>query len=118
VISKNDKEIYYQSLLNKDPEFEGTLFVGVKTTGVFCRPTCPARKPKFINCEFFGSAKEAMLASYRACQRCQPNQVSPIIKQLVEAVEANPEKCWKDKDFAKLSIMHQQQDANLKNDLV
>ncbi|QLE79758.1 bifunctional transcriptional activator/DNA repair protein Ada [Francisella sp. Scap27] len=108
VISKNNKKIYYQALLDKNSEFEGTFFVGVKTTGVFCRPTCPARKPKFINCEFFKSAKEAMLASYRACQRCQPlshpNQVSPAIKKLVEAVEADPEKRWKDKDFAKLSI--------------
>lgn len=108
MISKSNKERYYQALLNKDPEFEGTFFVGVKTTGVFCRPTCPARKPKFINCEFFESAKEAMLASFRACKRCQPlshpSQMSPIIKKLVEAIEANPEKRWKDKDFNELSI--------------
>ncbi|WP_211276392.1 Ada metal-binding domain-containing protein [Francisella halioticida] len=69
--SKRQKK-YYQELLDKNPEFEGTFFVGVKTTGVFCCPTFPARKPKFINCEFFKSAKEAMLASFRACQRCQP----------------------------------------------
>lgn len=46
-------KIYYQALLEKSSEYEGIFYVGVKTTGVFCRPTCPARKPKFENCEFF-----------------------------------------------------------------
>lgn len=99
---------YYKALLNKNTEYEGVFFVGVKTTGIFCRPTCPSRKPKFENCEFFKSAEEALLASYRPCQRCQPlsnpNQVSPLIQKLVTAVENNPEKRWKDKDFQELLI--------------
>ena len=40
---------YYKALIAKNREYEGVFFVGVKTTGVFCRPTCPARKPKFEN---------------------------------------------------------------------
>ena len=43
----------YQALIDKNPEYEGVFYVGVKTTGVFRRPTCPARKPKFENCEFY-----------------------------------------------------------------
>ena len=78
------------------------------TTGVFCRPTCPARQPKFEHCEFFATAQQALLASYRPCKRCRPlshpNQVSVIVQRLVEAVEANPEKRWKDEDFQRLSV--------------
>ena len=99
---------YYQALLKKNKAYEGVFFVGVKTTGVFCRPTCSARKPKFENCEFFKTAEEALLASYRPCKRCKPlshpSQVSELIQVLVKAVEDNPEKRWKDLDFQKLSI--------------
>lgn len=99
---------YYQALLAKKSEYEGLFFVGVRTTGVFCRPTCPARKPKLENCEFFETAQQALLASFRPCKRCKPlshpNQVSKLIQKLVEAVEDNPEKRWKDKDFEELAV--------------
>jgi AraC family transcriptional regulator of adaptative response/methylated-DNA-[protein]-cysteine methyltransferase len=102
------KEEYYRALLEKSTEYEGVFFVGVKTTGVFCRPTCPARKPKFENCEFYETAEQALLASFRPCQRCRPlshpNHVSEIVRLLVEAVEENPEKRWKDQDFQNLSV--------------
>lgn len=100
------KKEYYQALLKKDSDYEGVFFVGVKTTGVFCRPTCPARKPKLENCEFFENAEQALLASYRPCRRCKPlshpKEISPLIEMLVKAVEESPEKRWKDKDFAKI----------------
>jgi AraC family transcriptional regulator of adaptative response/methylated-DNA-[protein]-cysteine methyltransferase len=99
---------YYQALLDKNNEYEGVFYVGVTTTGVFCRPTCPARKPKFEHCEFFKTAEQALIASFRPCKRCQPlshpNQVSPLIQQLVEAIEKNPQRRWKDRDFEELSI--------------
>ncbi|WP_152392079.1 bifunctional transcriptional activator/DNA repair enzyme AdaA [Paenibacillus guangzhouensis] len=99
---------YYKALIEKNSEYEGVFYVGVKSTGVFCRPTCPARKPKFENCEFYETAKEALLASFRPCQRCRPlshpNQVSDVVRQLVEAVEQNPEKRWKTQDFRNLSM--------------
>jgi len=101
-------EEYYRALLEKKTEYEGVFYVGVKTTGVFCRPTCPARKPKFENCEFYETAQQALLASYRPCQRCRPlshpNQVSEVVRELVAAVEANPEKRWKEQDFKDLSV--------------
>jgi AraC family transcriptional regulator of adaptative response/methylated-DNA-[protein]-cysteine methyltransferase len=107
VTPENQRE-YYQALIDKKTEYEGIFYVGVKTTGIFCRPTCAARKPKFEHCEFFETAQQALLASYRPCKRCRPlshpNHVSPLVQMLVEAVEINPEKRWTDEDFRRLSV--------------
>ncbi len=107
ITAKNKKE-YYQAIMAKNSEYNGVVYVGVKTTGVFCLPTCSARKPKFKNCEFFETPQQALLASYRPCKRCRPlsnpNQVSELVQLLVAAVEENPEKRWKDKDFQELSV--------------
>ncbi len=96
MFTKEKQEEFYQALLTKNIDYEGVFYVGVKSTGVFCRPTCPARKPKFINCEFYSSTQQALLASFRPCKRCKPlsnlNQVSELICRLVDVVEANPEK--------------------------
>jgi AraC family transcriptional regulator of adaptative response/methylated-DNA-[protein]-cysteine methyltransferase len=58
--------------MNMDSAFEGIFVVGVKTTGIFCRPTCPARMPKRENVEFYGSAQEALAHGYRPCKVCKP----------------------------------------------
>lgn len=108
MITEKTKKEYYQALMDKNSEYEGVFFVGVKTTGVFCRPTCPARKPKFENCDFFDTAQQALLASFRPCKCCRPlshpNHVSELVQTLVEAVEKNPEKRWKERDFQELSV--------------
>ncbi|WP_214849183.1 methylated-DNA--[protein]-cysteine S-methyltransferase [Exiguobacterium sp. s193] len=100
-------EEYYAALVRRDATYEGRFFVGVKTTGIFCRPSCPARKPKRENCEFYGTAKEALLASYRPCLRCKPLSYpgeSDVISRLVAAVEATPEKRFKEADFRELGL--------------
>lgn len=108
MIPTETKLTYYQALIDKKSEYEGIFYVGVKTTGVFCRPTCPARKPKFENCEFYETAKEALLASFRPCQRCRPlshpGHVSELVRKLVTAVEEHPEHRWTDEDFRKLAV--------------
>lgn len=108
LLNEENKREYYQGLLDKNSEYEGIFYVGVTTTGVFCRPTCPARKPKFEHCEFFATAQQALLASFRPCKRCRPlshpNQVSELVQTLVAAVEENPEKRWKNADFQLLSV--------------
>jgi AraC family transcriptional regulator of adaptative response/methylated-DNA-[protein]-cysteine methyltransferase len=108
MIAEQNKYEYYQAMLDKNPDYEGVFYVGVKTTGVFCRPTCPARKPKYENCEFFKTAQQALLASFRPCERCRPlsypNHTSNLIQGLIKAVEENPEKRWKDKDFQELAV--------------
>ena len=63
---------YYQALLAKDGTYEGTFIAAVKTTGIFCRPTCRARKPKRENVEFYATTGAAILAGYRACKVCRP----------------------------------------------
>ena len=64
-------DIFYRAVLARDYRFDGKFFVGVKTTGVYCRPICPAR-PKRNNVEFFASAASAERAGYRPCLRCRP----------------------------------------------
>ena len=99
---------YYEALLTRDPDFEGVFYVGVRTTGVFCRPTCPARKPKLENCEFFASASAALHAGYRPCLRCRPlshpNEMPEVVRRLVEAVEREPERRWRERDFRELGV--------------
>ncbi|MFO7525661.1 MAG: methylated-DNA--[protein]-cysteine S-methyltransferase [Ignavibacteriaceae bacterium] len=75
-LSLPDKNTMYRALLNKDSRFEGIFFVGVKTTGIFCRPTCTARKPKEKNVDFFSTAKEALQFGYRPCKICTPLQLN------------------------------------------
>lgn len=67
-----DEETLYAALVNKDADFEGIFVAGVRTTGIFCRPMCTARKPKRENVEFFASARDALLQGYRPCKVCQP----------------------------------------------
>lgn len=62
----------YRALVGRDASYDGLFYVGVKTTGIFCRPTCPARKPKRENVLFFALANEAERAGFRACKRCRP----------------------------------------------
>jgi AraC family transcriptional regulator of adaptative response / DNA-3-methyladenine glycosylase II len=67
-----NREICYRALQSRDARFDGLLFVGVTSTGIYCRPICPARTAKFENCRFFGSAAAAQEAGFRPCLRCRP----------------------------------------------
>jgi AraC family transcriptional regulator of adaptative response / DNA-3-methyladenine glycosylase II len=69
-------DICYRALSSRDARFDGRLFVGVKTTGIYCRPICPARTPKRENCRFFPSAAAAQTGGFRPCLRCRP-EISP-----------------------------------------
>jgi len=107
MFSEVEKNQMYEALLNRDAAYDGVFYVGVTSTGVFCRPTCPARKPKKEHCEFFKTAKEALEASFRPCKRCRPlsnpETVPKIVRDLIEEVEKHPEKRWKEADFRALS---------------
>src|SRR5277367_6428656 len=63
----------WQAIEACDPRFDGWVFCGVKTTGIYCRPSCPARTPKRENVTFFVSAAAAQAAGFRACKRCRPD---------------------------------------------
>ncbi len=66
------KETGYRALESRDARFDGLIFVGVKSTGVYCRPVCPTRTPKYGNCTFYASAAAAQDVGYRPCLRCRP----------------------------------------------
>jgi AraC family transcriptional regulator of adaptative response / DNA-3-methyladenine glycosylase II len=69
---KIDENAAYLALSARDRRFDGVFFVGVGSTGIYCRPVCPARTPMRRNCRFFGSAEAAEKAGYRPCLRCRP----------------------------------------------
>ena len=71
-----DATACYRAISTRDARFDGRLFVGVKTTGIYCRPICPARTPKFENVSFYASAAAAQEAGFRPCLRCRP-ETSP-----------------------------------------
>ena len=62
----------WEALSAHDARFDGLFFVGVRSTGVYCRAVCPAKTPKFENCTFYASAAEAEAAGYRPCLKCRP----------------------------------------------
>jgi AraC family transcriptional regulator of adaptative response / DNA-3-methyladenine glycosylase II len=70
------RDVCYRALQSRDARFDGLIFVGVSSTGIYCRPICPARTAKFENCDFFGSAAAAQEAGYRPCLRCRP-EIAP-----------------------------------------
>lgn len=65
----------YRAISGRDPRFDGRLFVGVLSTGIYCRPSCPARTPRPENCRFYPAAAAAVAAGFRACRRCRPDSL-------------------------------------------
>lgn len=97
------REQMLAAFLESDPEWDGVFYTGVVTTGIFCRPTCPARKPRPENLRFFPSVREALQAGFRPCRRCRPVEpagATPVwLRPLMEAVEAEPERRWRDAEL-------------------
>jgi AraC family transcriptional regulator of adaptative response/methylated-DNA-[protein]-cysteine methyltransferase len=67
-----NRETLWEAVLNRDSAFEGKLFYGVRSTGIYCRPICPSRRPNRNQVCFFQSAQEAESLGFRPCKRCQP----------------------------------------------
>src|SRR5437016_6886687 len=67
-----DHDACYRALSTRDARFDGRIFVGVRTTGIYCRPICPARTPKRQNVSFYPTASAAQEAGFRPCLRCRP----------------------------------------------
>ena len=68
-----DSDQFWRAVEARDPRFDGWVFVGVTSTGNYCRPSCPARTPKRANVRFFKTAAAAQQAGFRACKRCRPD---------------------------------------------
>jgi len=98
----------YDILTARQDGFSDAFFVGVTSTGIFCRIGCPARLPKRENCEFYDSAADALSAGFRACKRCHPashaGEASAVIKKLIAAIEDDSERRWREEDIKALGI--------------
>lgn len=99
-----DHDTLYDALLARDPGYDGRAYVGVRSTGVFCRLTCPARKPKSENCHFFDTAAGCIEAGFRPCKRCHPlapaAESDKAVQSLLRALESNSAHRWSEKDIA------------------
>lgn len=84
----------YRSFVARDPSCDGLFVVGVRTTGVFCRPVCSARKPRRENVEFFADPGQALGAGYRPCRLCRPLEVAGArpewVTRVIDAIEHEP----------------------------
>lgn len=98
----------YQASFEKNPDFEGVFWMAVKTTGIFCRPTCTARKPKPENVEFFNNTKDAIQKGYRSCKVCKPlgnpDETPPEIQKLLIELSENPGLKLKDVDLVERGL--------------
>lgn len=103
-----DREILYEALLRRDPAYDGRAYVGVTSTGVFCRLTCPARKPRPENCVFFDTVAASVEAGFRPCKRCRPlapaAAADPVIGTLLDALEKDPERRWSEDDVKSMGF--------------
>jgi AraC family transcriptional regulator, regulatory protein of adaptative response / methylated-DNA-[protein]-cysteine methyltransferase len=101
-------EIFYRALLERNGSFDGVFFTGVKTTGIFCRPTCAAKKPLQKNVEFFSTSRDALYAGYRPCARCHPlacvTDAPDVATQLLSLVEATPDRQLHDQDLRERDV--------------
>lgn len=93
-----DDDTLYTALLNRDPTFDGHAFINVRSTGVFCRLTCPARKPKRENCTFYTTPTASIDAGFRPCKRCHPMHSmipdDPTVRDLLTRLDKDPTHRW------------------------
>src|SRR5450830_1878385 len=68
-----DAEVAYRAVSGRDRRYDGRIYVGVVTTGIYCRPSCPSRTPLPTNCRFYSNAAAAVAGGFRACRRCRPD---------------------------------------------
>jgi AraC family transcriptional regulator of adaptative response/methylated-DNA-[protein]-cysteine methyltransferase len=97
-----------RAFLDSDRSYDGIFVTGVKSTGIFCRPSCSARKPRLENIEFFATIHDALFAGYRACKRCTPledPQAAPDwVRTLLQAIDADPDRRWQADDLRSRGI--------------
>ena len=97
------QSVMMMAFLQGDPSFDGIFITAVRTTGIFCRPTCSAKKPRPENVHFFGTSREALQSGYRPCKRCRPLEESgdtpEWLRPLLDALEQDPTLRWRDRDL-------------------
>ncbi|WP_208353733.1 bifunctional transcriptional activator/DNA repair enzyme AdaA [Pseudaestuariivita rosea] len=103
-----DHDTLYHALVTRDDAFDGRVFVGVTSTGIFCRLSCPARNPKPENCVFYETVADCMQAGFRPCKRCQPLNFmaggDEVMLTLVKALAADPQRRWTEDDIIRMGF--------------
>jgi len=103
-----DHNTLYTALCQRDDYYDGRAYVCVKTTQIFCRLTCPARKPKSENCVFLQSVAECISSGFRPCKRCNPlapeAQADKNIQLLLAQLDADPSKRWSETEIERLGL--------------
>src|SRR5574338_955828 len=82
----HDDDLRWQAVLIRDAAWDGHFVYGVRSTGIYCRPTCPARRPRREQVTFFASPQAAEASGYRACKRCQPSALRSPAAELVDQI--------------------------------
>jgi AraC family transcriptional regulator of adaptative response/methylated-DNA-[protein]-cysteine methyltransferase len=86
-VSRLDADTAWAAFMRRDRAWDGRVIGAVKTTGIYCKPSCPARRPKREHVEFFASAEEARSAGFRSCLRCKPDEVGRDRQAVAAAVK-------------------------------
>ncbi len=96
-----DPDTLYDALLNRDAAYDGHYWVAVSSTGIFCRLTCPARKPRRVHCSFHDSIAACLDAGFRPCKRCNPlGTGDATVTALLAALDAQPDHRWSAADVS------------------
>ena len=94
-LEKTRLDLLWQAVQQRDPTYDGFVIYAVRTTGIYCRPICPSRRPHRANVRFFADSKEARSAGYRACLRCFPdrtwpeNRNSSLVKRVCDQIDSH-----------------------------
>ena len=86
-LARLDPDTAWAAFMRRDRAWDGRVIGAVKTTGIYCKPSCPAKRPKRENVEFFASGEEASAAGYRSCLRCKPDEVGRDREAVARAVK-------------------------------
>ena len=101
-------EQLYAALLARDPAYDGHVYACVETTGIFCRMTCPARKPKSENTRFYDTVAACFEHGFRPCERCRPldriREREPLVAQLMDLLDKDPKRVWFEHDLLELNL--------------
>jgi len=104
LFERPDDDTLYDALIARSADYEGQAYVCVKTTGIFCRLTCSARKPKRENTIFFDTIAACMHSGFRPCQRCKPLEQpgrEPIVDMLLARLDSEPEVRWTEDELVR-----------------
>ena len=108
IVDEALQQVYYKALVERDINYEGIFYAGIKTTKIFCHCTCPARKPLYKNVTFYTTTEECLEAGFKACKVCHPldnpGKTSYLIEYLIKKVNEQPNLKWDENDLKELDI--------------